>query len=285
MPAVLLLKIISLSSGSLYVKIPTQIVEYYGYAFKDIGYFDYNKGYVKLFIDKVYNDLWINIKEYRAMCICSLKRETVYKNNFPNDIFLIDIDYLKRDGIPRGYNILLTLFSITTPKGETFPVFPNEFRIFVGEGLNVPQHVMAEVEGLSRLQEGLDVVAYLQDVGLQHVADDLMEGLRRFNAGDYEGAIKFVRKVVEGWRNLLQKQDFSVPVGEKRREALKDYASKAYHLLSNFGEHAGTHGSYREALLSKNIAVELSRYLASYLLEGQIHRQSQTTEAQKQAGQ
>jgi len=101
-----------------------------------------------------------------------------------------------------------------------------------------------------------------------------MEGLRRFNAGDYEGAIKFFRKVVEGWRNLLQKQDFSIPVGEGRREALKDYASKAYHLLSNFGEHAGTHGSYKEALLSKNIAMELSRYMVSYLLEGQIHRQS-----------
>jgi len=281
MPAILLSRVISLQSGSLYVKIPEHIVNYYKYVFfGDI--LNHGKGSVEVLIDKVYNDQWINIKEYKAINICSL--EVAYgKNSY---VFLINISHLKKDGLPRGYHVLLTLFSITTPKGETIPVFPNEFRIFVEESLlDVPQHVMVEIESLSRLQEGLDIVVHLRDVGLQHVADDLMEGLRRFNAGDYEGAIKFFRKVVEGWRNLLQKQDFSIPVGEKRQEALRDYASKAYHLLSSFGEHAGTHGSYKEALLSKNIAVELSRYLASYLLEGQTHKQSQTTEAQKQAGQ
>jgi len=272
MPAVLLSRILS-DGISLYVKIPKPIVEHYYYVFTNI----YAQGMVKVFIDKVYSIQWTSVKEYKIMHTCSLKRIT--------DVFQVDISHLKRDGLPQGYYILLTLFSITTLKGETFPVFPNEFRIFIEEGLNVPQHVIAEVESLSRLQEGLDIVAYLQDVGLQPIAVDLMEGLRRFNAGDYEGAIKFFRKVVEGWRNLLQKQDFSIPVREGRREALRDYASKAYNLLSNFGEHAGTRGSYIEALLSKNIAVELSRYLASYLLEGQTHKQSKTTEAQKQAGQ
>jgi len=267
MPAVLLLRVFS-PYGSLYVKIPKLIVEHYKYIFKDVGYS--NKSHVKVFIDRVYSDQWISVKEYKAIYTCNLRSE--YENNAY--IFVIDIDHLKSDGLPQGYSLLLTLFSVTTPKGETFPVFPNEFRIFVDEDLKVPQHVMVEIESLSRLQEGLDVVVYLHDVGFQRIAVDLMEGLRRFNAGDYEGAIKFFRKVVEGWRNLLQQQDFSIPVGEKRREALRDYASKAFHLLSNFGEHAGTHGSYKEALLSKNMAMELSRYLASYLLEGQTHKQS-----------
>jgi len=47
-----------------------------------------------------------------------------------------------------------------------------------------------------------EVVDLLSTVGLQDISADLWEGLVRYYSGDYEGSIKFFRKVVEGLRKI-----------------------------------------------------------------------------------
>jgi len=285
MPAILVSKILPYSSG-LAVQLHPDIINKYIHVFRSLK--DDEKIYVVTYLHNIYNEKGETIKEYRKFYTAPIRMSM----DLLGQKFHIDVSSLATDGIPVGYILIQTLFAlhvknIHNATSIKIPILPGEYHLYYDN--DIPSGALTrinyEISSLSRLTRELDVVFYLSEVGLEALANDLMEGLRRFNAGDYEGAIKFFRKVVEGWRNLLQQQDFSIPVGEKRREALRDYVSKAYHLLSNFGEHAGTHGSYREALLSKNIAMELSRYLVSYLLEGQTHEQSQTTEAQKQAGQ
>jgi len=115
---------------------------------------------------------------------------------------------------------------------------------------------------LKELGSTYEVIGHLSVAGLQDIAADLLEGLRRFYSSDYEGSIKFFRKVVEGLRNVVKETDV---FEGNRKEFLYEYLSKAYQLISNFGEHAGTRGSLHEARLSRDIALSLSRYLAEYL--------------------
>jgi hypothetical protein len=99
-------------------------------------------------------------------------------------------------------------------------------------------------------------------VGLQDISADLWEGLVRYYGNDYEGSIKFFRKVVEGLRNIVKESDV---IEGSRKDHLYEYLSKAYSLISSFGEHTGTRGSLPEARLSRDIALSASRYLAEYL--------------------
>ncbi|MEM0237889.1 MAG: hypothetical protein QXP97_07585 [Desulfurococcus sp.] len=124
-----------------------------------------------------------------------------------------------------------------------------------------------EKASLERIGRDVEVVGLLHDVGLGHIAADLVEALARFHRADYEGAIKFFRKVVEGLKNYVDSNRLE-GMGEKRQEALLDYLKKAYHLLSNFGEHSGTYGLMPEAVLSKDIAVSSCKYIVAYLERG-----------------
>ncbi|RLI62079.1 MAG: hypothetical protein DRO88_12245, partial [Promethearchaeia archaeon] len=101
-------------------------------------------------------------------------------------------------------------------------------------------------------------------IGLMEIADDLRDGIVRSERGDIDGSIKFFRKVIEGFESWVNKD---VVGSSNRIEALKKYLKKAYHLLSNFGEHAGTEALMNEGILSKEITISIAKYLLAKMEE------------------
>jgi hypothetical protein len=170
--------------------------------------------------------------------------------------------------IPIGYFLEVLLISLTVKSGSNqfeMLIYPDEFR-YSEPPSTPPPKVSALVQGnanvLKELGSTYEVIGHLGIAGLLDIAADLLGGLRRFYSGDYEGSIKFFRKVVEGLRKVVDERDV---FEGNRKELLHQYLSTAYRLISNFGEHAGTSGSLHEARLSRDIALSLSRYIAEYL--------------------
>jgi len=182
--------------------------------------------------------------------------------------FLIITDLHRKRGIPVGYYVELILINMLQKLDYSIieiPLFPKEIKLFLSSW--VPDQLKKRVESEHKsLQEevGKDVetVGLLYQVKLNDIALDLLEGLKRYYRNDYEGSIKFFRKVVEGLKEVNIQETM---MSENRLRLLKDTLKKAFHLLSNFGEHAGTYGFHAEATLSKDLAVSFSRYLTNYL--------------------
>ena len=187
---------------------------------------------------------------------------------FKSDTYVLDLTGMHLDySIPIGYFLEVLLISLivkSESKQYGVVVYPDEFRYSMPP--NIPQKISNLVTGYAHVLRELggmyEVVDLLSTVGLQEISADLWEGLVRFYDGDYEGSIKFFRKVVEGLRNIVKGTD---AIEGSRRDHLYEYLSKAYSLMSGFGEHAGTRGSLPEARLSRDIALSTSRYLAEYL--------------------
>ena len=243
------------------VEIPYAIHDKYPFVFTalDEGY----KVDVRVYLSRFFNRNDNVVKEYKRLFLLSVRKK--YTG------YYIDLTYFHvKEGIPVGYFVeLLIIGFITTLKdGKTIetPVFPNEFIVL--KGLGVPNKISdlvdAEKEALERVGKDVEVIGLLYTVGLTDVAADLVEALTRFYMSDYEGSIKFFRKVVEGIRGYVRENE--VPgMSDNRQELLKGCPSRAYQLVSNFGEHAGTYGFMPEATLSKDIAVAFCRYLISYI--------------------
>jgi len=222
---------------------------------------------IRAYINRVFNTKGEVVKEYKQLTLLNPVRVPLWG---PCIDFTL---YHVRDGIPQGYFIELLLINFRIKKKgqasvmET-PIFPNEFHVELSAEVpeSVKNLVKAQEEALKSIGRDIETVGLLFDVGLGHVAADLMEGLTRYYMSDFEGAVKFFRKVVEGLRNYVGSKDVVIEgMGENRRKLLGESLSKAFSLISNFGEHSGTYGFMPEATLSKDIAVAFSRYIASYL--------------------
>ena len=222
---------------------------------------------LRVYLDRFFNENGDVVKEYKQLFILPLVKISLIN-------YYVDFtDFHLRDGIPIGYYVYVILMGfVYEENGETHevPIFPNEFLIENSELMlpeNLSRALNIEKTVLERAGKEMGVIALLYQVGLNNIAADLFEALRRFYASDYEGAIKFFRKVVEGLRNFVQNSRLE-GLGESRQNALLDYLKKAYHLLSNFGEHSGTYGFMPEAELSKDIAISSCKYLITYLNKG-----------------
>ena len=243
------------------IEIPGEIKDCYPSIFKLV-----DKGgnvKVRVYVVRAYNKEGEVIKEFRTMFSLTIIKKFNYYLDFTN-IHLME-------GIPIGccMEILLINFVLEFEKGSyEIPIFPNEFRRSISyyapeKAKNI---VRTELNALRRIGEDLEVIGLLYRVGLHDIAGDITEALKRFYMSDFEGSIKFFRKVIEGLRNTLQSGNVVI-VNDRRTEFLRQYMSKAYQLISNFGEHAGTHGFMPEAILSKEIALSATRYLITYLFK------------------
>jgi len=222
--------------------------------------------YVRAFVIRIYNERGEVVREYAKVELLPV----IHISTSFDRLFFIDFtNFHIRDGIPVGYfaELLLINFRVRLKDGEVeIPIFSNE--LYAKIDPVAPEGIMSsvekEVETLRRLGRDIETVGMLYEVGLGTIAEDLMEGLVRFYGHDPEGAITFFRKVVEGVRNYIRNNKI-LGMGEHRQKFLHEFLSKAYQLISNFGQHAGTRGSMPEADFSKDIAVALCRYVASYL--------------------
>jgi hypothetical protein len=243
------------------VKLPTELTKHYDSIFNPLIITTRSYVYARVHVRRVFNEEGDVVKEVNGNIeALVIERET---NIYVLDLTKIHLDY----GIPIGYFLEVLLISLTVESGTKqygMVVYPDEFRYSMPP--NIPQKVSNLVTGYAHVLRELggmyEVVDLLSTVGLQDISADLWEGLVRFYGNDYEGSIKFFRKVVEGLRNIVKETD---AIEGSRKEHLYEYLSKAYSLISGFGEHAGTRGSLPEARLSRDIALSASRYLAEYL--------------------
>jgi len=237
------------------VKLPTELTSHYS-SLAIVG----GEKYAKVHVRRVFNEEGDVVKEINE----NIEAPVIERDN----IYVLDLTKMHLDyGIPIGYFLEVLLISLIVKSGSKqygAVVYPDEFRYSIPS--TIPQKVSNLVMGYARVLRELggmyEVVDLLGTVGLQDISADLWEGLVRFYDGDYEGSIKFFRKVVEGLRNIVKEAD---AIEGSRRDHLYEYLSKAYSLISGFGEHAGTRGSLPEARLSRDIALSTSRYLAEYL--------------------
>jgi len=177
--------------------------------------------------------------------------------------------YALSEGIPKGYHVEVLAINFVYGKTENhmtteFPIYPGEVKtdLFANTPYRIGGEIGGEMDALNKVGQAFETIGSLHQADLHEVAVDLGEGLLRVERNDHEGAIKFFRKVVEGLRLHCDDKIFG---SEKRYEEVKRFLSASFSLMSNFGEHTGTHGWIDEASLSKEISVGVSRYMLTAL--------------------
>jgi len=242
------------------VEIPYEVSNMYPLIFKAIERDHHLKG--RVYLNRFYNEKGKVIKEYKQLFVLPIKKIS----------YTYYLDFTRfhlQDGVPVGYIVeflLLGLISIIKDRVSEIPIFPNEFKVKIGTTVpdKVKESIEMERDALEQIGRDIEIIGILYDVSLQHIASDLIEALTRFYIADYEGSIKFFRKVIEGLRNHVQDKGIK-GMSENRLELLKVYLSKTFQLISNFGEHSGTYGFMPEAIFSKDIAISACRYVIYYL--------------------
>ncbi|MCJ7633277.1 hypothetical protein MUP77_12910, partial [Candidatus Bathyarchaeota archaeon] len=174
--------------------------------------------------------------------------------------------------MPDGYLVEALVVALINQQGEEKVMFPYEIRIDAFEGIK--GKVEERVDVLRQIGNASESYSFLAELGLKDIAEELSQGYARFESGDYDGAIKAYRKVVEGFRNHFQKKE--EPEGKKsyrrlldgsesRTEKMIEFLSKTYSLLSNFGEHYGTHAFDEEGVFTRKMVENLTEYLTKKL--------------------
>jgi len=156
--------------------------------------------------------------------------------------------------IPRNYYLELFVQSLYNEKTNK-TVFPGEIKFNTID--KVSPLSKDDIEDILVDFEPDEIISVLSNLGYAEIATDLKKGLVRFDYGDNEGAIKFFRKVVEGFR---QQKLEEIIRESNRSEKIRKYIDSTFNLLSNFGEHTGTIASEEEAVLGKYIAMGLAEY-------------------------
>ncbi|MFP3287895.1 MAG: hypothetical protein RXP86_11595 [Acidilobus sp.] len=261
-------KLERLTEKAIGTKLPTELTGHYSSIFNPATFTTSSSNvYANAHIHRVFNEEGDVANEFNKDVVAPV---TGLLGLFPTyilDLTEVHLGY----GIPIGYFLEVLLISLTVKSGskqfETL-IYPDELKYLelsltpLKASTKMSTLVKGNVNVLKELGSTYEVIDHLRVAGLQDMAADLLEGLRRFYSSDYEGSIKFFRKVVEGLRKVVDERDV---FEGNRKELLHQYLSTAYRLISNFGEHAGTSGSLHEARLSRDIALSLSRYLAEYL--------------------
>jgi hypothetical protein len=206
------------------------------------------------FINRVFNTQREVVLSPKSSVLADIIKPEGYQNSKLNLISLLNY------GIACGYyvEVIATNFIFRDGEATNFiPILPNEFvadchyliKDLIGE----------EIKLLKDVGHSYEIIGLLYQKKLGNIGDDFREAIIRFENHDYDGSIKFFRKVIEGFRTYV---NGNIVVSKNRTDNLKDFITKTFHLMSNFGEHTGTSASFDEAVLSKEITIALSSYLS-----------------------
>lgn len=214
---------------------------------------------ILIFINRIFNEKYKVIKTLRILIEAPITNVggIFYKVNL--------FDIMMKYGIPEDYFVEFVATNFITKRNEEklmTPIFYNEMILDCDSGIN--KIIKEEVENIKKVVEAYEIIGKLHQIGLSEISNDLREGIVRFEKRDVDGSIKFFRRVVEGFEHWVNKD---VVKSSNRLEALKIYLKKAFHLLSNFGEHAGTEALMNEAVFSKEITVSIAKYIISNIEE------------------
>lgn len=215
-----------------------------------------------IFINRIFNEKYDVIRALKITIEAPVVAENIgFSTYYRLNLFNVMAKY----GIPKDYYIEVVASNfISKDKTQTImiPIFPNEIILDCDYGIE--EIIRKEVENIRKISETYEIIGKLYHIGLMEIADDLRDGIVRSERGDIDGSIKFFRKVIEGFESWVNED---VVGSSNRVKALKKYLKKAYHLLSNFGEHAGTRASMKEGILSKEITISIAKYLLAKMEE------------------
>jgi len=223
---------------------------------------------VKCFVYRVFNKHGKLVEEPRSIEVFKLYQ--FHNDELARDEWKLDLtQFAISKGFPSEEVLEFIAFNlIVTREKESLeiPLFPGESETYVDLSLpgKARQYLDFDNSALNEISNDYGFTILLLRKELSEIAGDMLEGLSRIHREDPDGAIKFFRKVIEGWKRFLE----SVPKNQKNRdrvEKLKRFSATTYDLVSNFGEHSSTIGGNREAKFAKSIATSLSEYLLKYL--------------------
>lgn len=226
-----------------------------------------------VYLSRVFNEAYETCMEPRIFSGLDLIKTEVYEGSKYTTTYFLDIDELAHKlSIPDGYFVEILLTSISNREFGEKVVFPNETKKYIAKDLE--KLVDEKLNVLSRVGNISQSHSFLAELGLGDIAKELSLGYSRFDIGDYDGAIKSYRKVVEGFRNYIEEKETKegkrvfkrlLDNSENRTEKIADFLNKTYSLLSNFGEHYGTHAFEEEGVFSHKLVENLTEYLTKKL--------------------
>jgi hypothetical protein len=209
--------------------------------------------HVMCFVNRVFNEEKKNV----IMPKKNIESEFVESGYF----HCIDLRVITRDhGIAKGYYVEIIASNILVEedgKKIIIPVFPNE--ILIDCEYDIENIIKDEIEILRSVGRSYEIIGILHNKGFVEIADDFREAMIRFEKSDYDGSIKFFRKVIEGFKQFSIKNVIGT---ENKTKVIEDLLGKIFHLMSNFGEHTGTRGFLEEAIVSKDITMAIPEYIA-----------------------
>ena len=208
---------------------------------------------IRAYLNRVYNeDRKIVLQPRKSVLLKVQSPKTTYGS------FRLDLSPLLDLGIAKGYTPEILAINFVVRNNE-IPILPNELEVDAYDS-EIRQRISEEALILRKIGESFETIGILHQTGLHDIANDLTEGLTRAEKNDYEGAIKFFRKVVEGFRLISEKQ--ALDSSKNRSAAISEFLTKSFGLISNLGEHYGTYGSPEDAAFSRDLTVAVARYLA-----------------------
>ena len=227
---------------------------------------------IRCYISRIFNEKFDLVSRPRVFRTLNLVNASGGTEQHAKGLYLDITDLANKLSIPDGY-IVEILGMAFIYQGEEISIFPFETKIDAMNGIR--QRVEKELSTLKKIGAIFEASSFLKNVGLGDIAKQLSEGQSRFEQGDYDGSIKAYRKVVEGFRNFLREKSGEegkqkiykrlIDGSTSRTENIVGFLSKTYSLLSNFGEHYGTHAFDEEGIFARKLVESISEYLAKKL--------------------
>jgi len=233
---------------------------------------------LRVYFSRIFNEECEVVSEPRRFMLTNLVNATKYDDKERMGYRQADGYYVNMDdiadelSIPDGYFVEVLFVSLLIRKYGEKVIFPYETKTYTSK--EIEDKVRERIEILSKIGTVSQSHSLLAEVGLEDIADELSIGYSRFQIGDYDGAIKSYRKVAEGFRNfLVQKEEKEgkkvfkklIDGSESRTEKVVDFLNKTFSLLSNFGEHYGTHAFEEEGVFANKLVEDLAEYLTKKL--------------------
>lgn len=223
---------------------------------------------VRCFIFRVFSRYGQVIDEPKSIEVFRLSK--TFNAKLVKEQWRLDITQFARSkGFPSEHIFEFIALNFVVEDGtktQEVPLFPGESEQYIDPsvGNRVKQYLGFDELAVDEIIASYPQTNVLYSQEFSEIAKDLLEGVSRTFREDSEGAIKFFRKVIDGWKRILDKtkKDDS---NRDRLEKAKRFSHSAYDLVSNFGEHTGSTGTKKDAKFARFIATGLTQYLTSYL--------------------
>ena len=213
---------------------------------------------VRAYLNRVFNENRRIVSQPRMYCTIQIV-EIGYYVKMDLTPFAAEL------GIAKGYTVEVLAINFLIQEDlqvVEVPIFPNEMQMDVSD-TKIRTRIEEEIGALRKIGETFETIGFLYEKKFFDLASDLREGLIRTEKNDHEGAIKFYRKTIEGFRSLMKNK--TIDDSDSRTKEVKVFLNKTYSLLSNFGEHYGTRGFTDEGNFARDIAIAISRYMIKKL--------------------